>query len=315
LHNVIAHVACNNNIFNYMLNFRHIEISDKKLIDSCLQSKHSRSCDYCFANLYAWQERFKTVFTVFHDTLFVKFEDNGATFYMFPLGKMPLKKALKLLENDARERSVELKIKAISEEMWQQIQKEMPDKFSFLPERENFEYLYFTEKLINLSGKKLQSKRNHINRFKAENADWEFALINTREDCYDCWNMLKAWENENLTVSSPSLIYDFKASELMLKHFDELGLQGGMIKINGQIAAFAVGEPLDNETFVVHIEKAPRDMNGGYAIINQQFAEHIAANYLYINREEDLGLDSLRKAKLSYQPAVLLQEGVVTLIA
>jgi hypothetical protein len=296
-----------------MLNFKNIEISDKRLIDICLQSKQSRSCDYCFANLYAWQERFKTVFAIKCDTLFVKFEENGTTFYMFPVGKMPLQKALNLLENDARERSVELKIKAISEKMWQQIQKEIPDKFLYSPERENFEYLYLTEKLITLSGKKLQSKRNHINRFKAENPAWEFAQINTREDCYDCWNMLKTWENENLATSAPSLIYDFKASELMLKNFDELGLQGGMIKINGRIVAFSVGEPLDNETFVVHIEKAPREMNGGYAIINQQFAEHIAANYLYINREEDLGIDSLRKAKLSYQPAVLLQEGVVSL--
>ena len=294
-----------------MLNFKNIEISDKKLIDNCLQNKQSRSCDYCFSNLYAWQERFKTLFAVVHDTLFVKFEDKNTTYYMFPVGKMSLKKAFELLENDAAQNSIELKIKAVSESMWQQINKEMPEKFSYFPERENFEYMYFTEKLINLSGKKLQSKRNHINRFKAENPAWEFSLISTREDCYDCWNMLKAWENENSATSDPSLIYDFKASELMLKHFDELGLQGGMIKINGRIVAFSVGEPLDSETFVVHIEKAHRDMNGGYTIINQQFAEHIAANYLYTNREEDMGIESLRKAKLSYQPSELLQEGVV----
>ncbi|MCL2597865.1 MAG: phosphatidylglycerol lysyltransferase domain-containing protein [Paludibacter sp.] len=295
-----------------MLNFQKIEITDKKLIDNCLQSKQSRSCDYCFTNLYAWQERFKTVFAVFANTLFVKFEEKNTTFYMYPVGKMPLKKALELLENDAIESSIDLKIKAVSPEMWQQIQEEIPNKFSFLPERENFEYLYLTEKLIALSGKKLQSKRNHINRFKAENPSWEFTLINTREDCFQCWNMLKEWESENMQTD-PSLIYDFKASELMLKHFDALALQGGMIKINGQIVSFAVGEPLDNDTFVVHIEKAPRNMNGGYAIINQQFAEHIAANYLYINREEDMGLESLRKAKLSYQPEMLLQEGVVIL--
>lgn len=297
-----------------MLNFKNIEISDKKLIDNCLQYKQLQACDYCFSNLYAWKERFQTVFAVMHETLFVKFEENNTTFYMFPVGKMPLKKTFELLENDARQRSIELKIKAVSEEIWQDIQKEMPDRFSYFPERENFEYLYLTEKLINLSGKKLQSKRNHINQFKAENPVWEFALIQTREDCYDCWNMLKGWEEENKTNSTPSLIYDFKASELMLKHFYELGLQGGMIKINGRIVAFAIGEPLNNQTFVVHIEKAPRNMNGGYAIINQQFTEHIAANYLYINREEDMGLESLRKAKLSYHPAILLQEGVVKLI-
>lgn len=295
-----------------MLNFQKIEITDKKLIDNCLQNKMSRSCDYCFTNIYAWQERFKTVFAVFGDTLFVRFEDKNTIYYMFPIGKMPLAKAMKLLKNDAAECAVNLKIKGVCQEMWQQIQEEFPEKFSFLPERENFEYLYLTEKLINLSGKKLQSKRNHINRFKAENPTWEFSLINSREDCFQCWNMLKEWESENMT-DDPTLIYDFKASELMLKHFDELNLQGGMIKIKGRIVSFSVGEPLDNNTFVVHIEKAPRNMNGGYSIINQQFAEHIAANYLYTNREEDMGLESLRKAKLSYQPDMLLQEGIVVL--
>ncbi|MDR2824513.1 MAG: phosphatidylglycerol lysyltransferase domain-containing protein [Prevotellaceae bacterium] len=293
------------------MNFKKIEITDKKLIDNCLQYKISRACDYCFANLFAWQDRYDTVFAIEHDTLFVKFSESSATFYMFPVGKMPLKKSLELLKNDAEKHKIPLKIKAVSDEMWKQIQAETPDDFVYVIERENFEYLYLSEKLINLSGKKLQSKRNHINRFKADNPNWEFQLIQTREDCYECWNMLKIWEAENAEVSDKSLIYDFKASELMLKHLDELNLQGGMIKVNGKIVAFSVGESLTNDTFVVHIEKAHRDMNGGYAIINQQFAENIAAHYPYINREEDMGLDTLRKAKLSYKPEFLLQEGVV----
>ncbi|MDR1653131.1 MAG: phosphatidylglycerol lysyltransferase domain-containing protein [Prevotellaceae bacterium] len=293
------------------MNFKSIEITDKKAIDNCLQYKNSRACDYCFANLFAWQHRYNTTFAIENNTLFAKFNENGTTFYMFPVGKMPLQKSLELLEEDARNNKIPLKIKAVSEEIWRKIQAETPDKFMYIAERENFEYLYLTEKLINLSGKKLQSKRNHINRFKTDNPAWEFQLIQTREDCYQCWNMLKTWEAENADSSDPSLIYDFEASKLMLKHFEELELQGGMIKVNGKIVAFSLGEPLTNDTFVVHTEKAHRDMNGGYAIINQQFAENIAAKYLYVNREEDMGLDSLRKAKLSYKPEILLQEGIV----
>ncbi|MDR2854292.1 MAG: phosphatidylglycerol lysyltransferase domain-containing protein [Prevotellaceae bacterium] len=293
-----------------MLNFKTITIEDKKAIDHCLSYKPSRSCNYCFTNLVAWNVRFNSEFAIVQDTLFVKFEDGGQTFYLFPTGKLSLEKAFEMLKNDAQERKTPLVIKAVSEEMWQDINATFPNEFAYTTERHNYEYIYLAEKLIKLNGKKLQSKRNHINRFKFENQDWEFRSIESREDCYQCWNMLKEWENEQESADT-SLQFEYLASKTMLCHFDELGLQGGMILANGQIVAFSVGEPLTNDTFVMHIEKAHKDINGGYAIINQQMAEHIAANYKYINREEDLGIDTLRKAKLSYQPDILLAEGSV----
>ena len=120
--------------------------------------------------------------------------------------------------------------------------------------------------------------------------------------------MMDEWENEK-EDKNRSLGYDYIATKLMLEHFDELQLRGGAIKVNGKIIAFTIGERLTNDTFVVHVEKAFADINGSYTIINREFIKHEASEFKYINREEDMGLDSLRQAKLSYQPEILLEEG------
>jgi len=295
------------------MNFKKLEINDKKLIDNCLKHKTSRSCDYCFANLFAWQGRYNTCFAIEQNTLFVRFDNHGEKFYMFPTGEMTVEDAFEILQNDTKKQNILLKIKAVSPEMWNNLPQSIAKNFSFVPESNNFEYIYRSEKLRLLTGKKLQSKRNHINRFKKENPLWEFAPVASQDDCRACLNMLQDWENEtqDAAFSEGNPYDDFDAATLMLTHFDVLELQGAMIKIGNEIVAFAIGEPLTEDSFVVHIEKAHRTMNGGYAIINQQFAEYIGKNFVYINREEDMGIESLRQAKLSYQPDLILQEGVM----
>ena len=97
-----------------------------------------------------------------------------------------------------------------------------------------------------------------------------------------------------------------------LRLFEELELKGGLLRVNGEIVAFTMGEPISEDTFVVHIEKAFADVQGAYPMINQQFVEHECMNYKYVNREEDTGAEGLRKAKLSYRPVFLVEKGVVT---
>ena len=99
---------------------------------------------------------------------------------------------------------------------------------------------------------------------------------------------------------------------MYFNYFNELGLTGGVIRIGGDVAAFTIGEKLNNETFCVHIEKADTQYNGIYVGINNSFARAAAAGYKYINREEDLGLEGLRRSKQSYHPAFLLKKYTVT---
>lgn len=261
--------------------------------------------------MFAWNSKFKTQYDIQHKTLFLKFlETDGKVYYMMPIGPMPINEAINILQADAKASNIPFQMKGITVEMWEMISNKMPNQFKYIHERNNDEYIYLSSKLISLSGKKLQSKRNHINRFKIDNPDWQYFPITSKKDLSECVTMLNEWENIK-EDKDRSLQYDYIATRLMLEHFDELQLTGGAIRVNGKIIAFTIGEKLTEDTFVVHVEKAFGEINGAYTIINQQFIEHEASKFKYINREEDMGLEPLRKAKLSYQPDILLEEGVL----
>lgn len=293
-----------------MINFKQVELSDKSRIDACLEGNIFRSCDFSFANMFTWNAKFKTQFDIYNKTLFLRFvEADGHMYYMMPIGPMPLKEAIQLMKEDAKACNIPFRMKGITLRMWDIIQKELPGEFEYIHDRNNDEYIYLSEKLITLSGKKLQSKRNHINRFKADNPDWEYFPLTGKDELDECAYMLDEWEN--LKDDEKSLRYDYIATKLMLEHFDYLQLKGGAIRVNGKIVAFTIGEKLTEDSFVVHVEKAFGEINGAYTIVNQQFIQHEAANFKYINREEDMGIEPLRKAKLSYQPDILLEEAIL----
>ncbi|MFT4222547.1 DUF2156 domain-containing protein [Dysgonomonas sp.] len=295
-----------------MISFKQITLSDKKAFDACFESNAYRACDFCFTNLYAWNAKFKTVFAIINRTIFLRFQDSdGQLYYMMPIGKMPLPDAFDLMIQDAKENRIPFQMKGISNDMWEIIQKEIPGEFRRLPDRNNDEYIYFSEKLIKLSGKKLQSKRNHINRFKADNPDWEYFPLMSKSELDECAAMLDEWENVNVMKIDFSQRYDYIATKIMLEHFDYFQLRGGALRVNGKIVAFTIGEPLTSDTFVIHVEKAFAEMNGAYTMINQQFIEHEASEFTYINREEDMGMDNLRKAKMSYYPDIQLEESIL----
>ncbi|GAB6012974.1 DUF2156 domain-containing protein [Viscerimonas tarda] len=297
-----------------MIHFKQVELSDKKEIDDCLASNTYRSCDFSFTNMYAWKAKFKTMFAIKDNTLFLRFnEADGRVYYMIPIGAMPLKEAINETIEEAKQLNIPFLMKGVTPRMWQAIEKAMPGVFDYMHDRNNDEYIYLSERLIQLSGKKLQSKRNHINRFKKENPDWEYCPVSSDEDAMECFHMLTAWECKNNPNGEISLRHDYIATKLMLENLEYLGLKAGAIRVNGKLLAFSVGERLTDDTFVVHVEKAFSNVNGAYTVINQQFAEHEASGFTYINREEDMGLEPLRKAKMSYYPDILLEEGILKL--
>lgn len=295
-----------------MIDFKRITLEDKKDIDSCFAGNRCRTCDFSFANLYSWVPKFKTQFSVIDHTLFLRFEgDMNERYYMMPVGKMDLEKSLPMLIADAKENGHKFIMKGVTDKMWELIQEAMPDTFKIENDRDNAEYLYHSEKLITLSGKKMQKKRNHINKFKAENPHWEYYPLITKNEIDECIMMLDQWAEANpKTTDGPD--YDYIATKNMLVNFHALQLRGGALKVNGKIVAFTIGAPLTDDTFVVHIEKAFAEINGAYTLINQQFIEHEASEFVYVNREEDMGIEGLRQAKMSYYPDLLLNEGVVT---
>jgi hypothetical protein len=123
--------------------------------------------------------------------------------------------------------------------------------------------------------------------------------------------MLKKWYDINKETSDSSLELDFKSTSLYLNNFEALNLRGGAIEVDDEIIAFSMGAKLNEDTFIVHVEKAFADIQGAYPFINQQFVKNEVSEFTYINREEDMGYPSLRKAKMSYRPDILLEKFIV----
>ncbi|MCD7973518.1 MAG: phosphatidylglycerol lysyltransferase domain-containing protein [Candidatus Azobacteroides sp.] len=298
-----------------MLNFKTIELTDKKLLDSYLTHSGYRICDFSFSNLFCWQGRYETCFDIVNGFLVIRFltVEEKLPVYMMPVGSGNLQKVIRILMDDARINNYPFRMMSITQEMFLELDKCFPDTFTYTPLRGSADYIYETENLILLKGKKYQSKRNHINKFKSEHPDYEFSLI-SRENISECLDMMhKRWCIQNGCDESDMLHSESYAVRKALKNFEALQLSGGVIRTNAKIVAFSFGQAITEDTFGVHVEKAEHAMNGAYTIINQQVAEHIGCDYKYMNREEDLGLESLRKAKLSYNPAILLEKGLVQL--
>ncbi|MDD2298601.1 MAG: phosphatidylglycerol lysyltransferase domain-containing protein [Fermentimonas sp.] len=292
-----------------MLTFRSLELEDKDLINSYLINQNYRVSDLCFVNLYAWEKKFNTQFAVYDDWLFIRFKDNyGRNSYLKPIGKGDIRKGIEIIVDDHKQFDTVFQIRGVTQEMIDEIEEAMPGKFNYKLNMSVSDYIYTSEKLIHLKGKKLQSKRNHINRFMREN-EWKYkTLTGNPELVRECKSMLDKWMAINSEDKDPSIDYDDFATKIMLENFEYLNLKGGLICVNNEIAAFSIGEVLTKDTVVVHVEKAFTSIHGAYTIMNQQFVINEAADFLYINREEDMGVENLRKAKLSYQPDILLEK-------
>ena len=229
----------------------------------------------------------------------------------YPIGKDQVKKTVDRLIQYFEEQKKPFCMHSVTPEQFESLNGMYPGKFQIAYDRDWADYVYESEKLISLSGKKLHGKRNHINNFIKAYPDYQYERINgeNREECIE---LAQNWRKENGCDSDPEKNEEFCVTLRALKELEDLNLTGGLIRADGRVVAFSIGEKLCNDTFVVHIEKAYADIQGAYPIINQQFVLHEAADYRYINREEDTGAEGLRKAKLSYYPVFLQEKGVVT---
>ena len=292
------------------IEFKRPELEDKDIITSYFEKAPSRSCERTFVNVYLWSRHYKVKYAVIEDALIFKSEDRGMAF-AYPVGEPEhVKKALEFLIEYCKERECPFILYNVTPEMFAQLERWYPGRFTVEYDRDIADYVYESEKLATLAGKKLHGKRNHINKFKSLYPDWTYEELND-DNVEDCFQMALKWRNKNGCEDDPEKNAEMCVTLNSLRLYKELGLKGGVLKVDGRIIAFTVGEPLCGDTFVVHIEKAFADVEGAYPMINQQFVQHECADYTYVNREEDTGAEGLRKAKLSYRPAFLEEKGVV----
>lgn len=292
-----------------MVTFKPITIEDRAIITSYTLKSNYRNCDFSFANMCSWRFLYDSEYAIANGFLLIRFwiEDKSRLAYMFPVGEGDLKQAICILEKDSLAHGHPLLILGMSPDAKELAENVFPHRFTYIPERDYYDYIYLREDLAQLKGKKFQSKRNHINNFKKLYPYTYHPL--TKEIVPQCLELERQWYKANKTEDDQEELSNERRSlTYALENYEKLGLQGGAICVDGKIVAFTFGAPINHDTFGVHVEKADVNYEGAYALINQEFALHIPENYIYVNREEDLGIPGLRKAKLSYNPVILLEK-------
>jgi len=296
-----------------MLQFRKIELTDKAWIDRLEHASNFRSADYCFSTLYLWQKTYQPRIFQMNGRILVRSGTGADEVYAFPAGTGPLREAVDAMLADAAEQGVPFRMRGVTPEMQAELEALYPGRFAFSPDEDEYDYIYSAEKLAELPGKKLHAKRNHIRRFMDENL-WEF-LPMTADNLELCLPVLEQWMDAS-GASDRELMEEPSAIRLAFDHFAELKLEGGILMAEGAPAAFTVGEKLSRDTYLVHFEKADGRVDGAYSMINCEFAQYILQQHpeiRYINREEDMGLENLRRAKQSYYPDFMVEKSTAVL--
>lgn len=288
------------------MDFKPVRAEDKETINNHLKYVNSRSCDFSFAAIYLWREFYHLEYTECEGMLVFRSNEEKTSF-SFPLGNGDPKKVIDKLLEYCREKKIPLIFHSISREVEQYLEANYPGKFEVEFDRDIADYIYETQALIELKGRKYHGKKNHINKFN-KMYDWSYEAI-TPSNTQECLDMLKVWKSQNCAPEDLEKHAEICVSEASLREREFLDLQGGLIRVDGKVAAFAVGEKISPDTFCVHIEKAFANVQGAYSVINQQFLIHAAADCKYVNREDDVGDEGLRQAKLSYHPAFLQEKG------
>ena len=287
------------------MDFRQAAIGDKKNIDRILKNSPCPTFEYNFATVFLWQKPYDLQFAIEDEMLYVSsFE--GEKSFLLPCGKGDFKKAVDKVISYANSRGFGANFYSVTESQREFLEKEYPMEFSFYDDRETADYIYKSESLINLTGKKLASKRNHINRFLSENPDWCYEAV-TEDNIEEVFRMHDKW-CEAADYGRDGLENEGEAVRNALKYFKELEFTGGLIRSGGEVVAFSIGEELNKNTYLIHFEKAFYNINGAYPMINREFAFHNCSEYEFINREDDNGDEGLRNSKLSYRPHEILKK-------
>ena len=290
--------------------FKKLTIKDRDIIAKYLEKSKHRACDYSAGNLILWSEVYNTRYAIKDDMLFIKFMKDCEIYFAFPMGKGSLEQAFNWLIAYCKAQNIEFKMNLIEPSMYKEVEKIYPGEYEIVYVRDSADYVYWMEELKSLSGRKYHGKKNHINKFIKTYPDWAYESI-TDDNIIECIEMIREWGIENSGDEDQSKAEEIAVLLKGLKHRKELHLIGGIIKAAGRIVALTMGEKSGEDMFIIHFEKAFANINGAYPMINQQFIINELSGFTYVNREEDMGIGGLRKAKESYHPAFMAEKGIM----
>jgi len=294
-------------------NFKDIELRDREFLHDMLWRYKPQASEYTFTNLFIWRSHYGFEWSVYRDWLLVSFRENDIDVCGFgPVGPPSRKDAALMFldwmkgRNGQREARIERADAALVAEL------EGAGGVVCEPARDHFDYVYLREELVRLAGNRYRSKRNRINQLLRSHSI-SYSVLEEKH-LAECLELQDKWCMEKRCDDDMDLLGEWEAVREVLVNFRGLKLHGGIIEVRGRVGAFTIGELLNPEAAVVHIEKADPEIPGLYPAINQQFCERSWQDIPYINREQDLGIPGLRVAKLSYYPHHFVEKYSIRLI-
>ena len=300
-----------------MIDFQPIRPEDREAYTPFLKSGKPMGCEYSFANLCLWGRQ-KAAVVVGHLTLFSQF--NRKTVYPYPAGEGDKKRVLDAIIWDSQERGIPCRITGLDSQDIADMENMFPGQFRYHCDRDSYDYVYAIDDLADLKGRKYQRKRNHYNRFRDTFPQYTIEPI-TRGNIPQVEQMLEAWFAHR-REQDPNGDYHMEQAALRkaLRDYEQLGMEGIVLMDGDRVLAMTMGSPLSEDTFDIHFEKACAEADAAYTVINCEFARFLRSRHpeiRFLNREDDLGIEGLRKAKLSYYPhhmvekcwACLLEDG------
>ena len=301
------------------MTFHQLALSDREAMQAVTLPSGRRNCNYTFANLVGWQFWYYTEVCVLENAVVLRYTFDGRRAYMVCTSEELSLQLIEALFDDSNgdltligledSQVAQLSTIKVPLALWRGVRGEAsPFSISVEPVRNQYDYIYRRTDLATLHGRHLDAKRNHINRFRAEHPDFEYRPL-APEFFDECRRLTEIWQEEK--DASDTIDVEKYVMETIFSNWDALGMTGGSIFVDGRMVAFTYGSAVTTDTLDVCVEKADRHVEGAFAIINQQFAEHLPEQYIYLNREEDMGIPGLRQAKLSYHPEILLTYNVV----
>ncbi len=295
------------------MDFTEITLNDKQLFDRYLELHNPQVSELTFTNLFAWRKYYRFKYAEINGLLcIIASPCRSDPYVLMPIGDLSggaFEETFRELQDYFRQVGWKPVFKRIAQNELDYFKKHVNPEEDIAYDRDNSDYLYSTQDLVQLKGKKYDGKRNHINKFKSK-YDFGYVPLNCSL-ISECSRIMEEWCREKNCSCQEGDYCERQANMELLKNFRILGCKGALIQVNGKYEAFTVGEMLNSDTAVIHIEKANSAIQGLYPVINQQFLEKEWQDTVYVNREQDLGMEGLRRAKLSYNPLKMIDKYTV----
>jgi hypothetical protein len=288
--------------------FKPVELGERDFIHEILWRYQPETSELTFANLFTWSHHYQFRWSVYKDWLCIicSMDDDRGIFAFPPVGPSSRLEVVRVLLGWLKEKEGENAARIERADRRLAVELENSPCFIVEPVRSQFDYIYRTEDMITLSGRKYHGKRNHINKFLSR---YSFVYQNLDgRHVKECLELVEKWCKLKRCQDDLSIIREVEAVRSALVNFEPLRLAGGVILIGDRVEGFAIGELINETTAVVHIEKGNSEIPGIYAVINQQFCENRWKGVPYLSLEMDLGEPNLRKAKQSYFPDHLVEK-------